>query len=211
MHIRTARRAACLLLLLAAGCAKAPPRERVWIPPRIDLARLGTLGMLEFASPSSAALGPLASREFLAALQSAQPGTPVLELADQARVLAEVGADALGPDAIRAIGERHRVAALLVGRLDARPRTPSFAFDSAARWASATAELEGDLDARIFDTRTGATLWTRSARATQPLARLDVSASGVSGLGASQASEARERLVRSLVSDATGDFWGHWE
>jgi hypothetical protein len=195
----------------ATGCAKSPPRERVWIPPRIDLARFGTLGMLEFSSPTTASLGALASREFLAALQSAQPGTPVLELADQRRVLAEVRAEALDPDAIRAIGERYRVDALLVGRLEAQPRTPSFAFDSAARWASATAELEGNLDARLFDTRTGATVWTQAARATQPLGRVDVSATGVSGLGVSQADDARERLVRSLVANATGDFWGHWE
>jgi hypothetical protein len=177
----------------------------------VDLARFGTLGMIEFSSPGDPGLGPLASREFLAALQSAQPGTPVLELADEGRVLAEIGGDALGPDAIRAIGERYRVDALVVGRLDAKPAAPSFAFDSSARWMTASADLQGGLDARIFDARTGATVWSAASRATEPLARVDLSASGVSGLGANPADEARLRLVQSLVSGATSDFWGAWD
>jgi hypothetical protein len=200
-----------LLAGALTGCSKSPPRERVWIPPRVDLARFGTLGMLEFSSPGDPGLGPLASREFLGALQSAQPGTPVLELADERRVLAEIGAGALGPDAIRAIGERYRVDALVVGRLEAKPSAPSFAFDSSARWVTASAELAGGLDARIFDTRTGATVWTAASSAAEPLARVDLSATGVSGLGASPADDARLRLVRSLVSGATSDFWGGWD
>jgi len=196
---------------LAVGCSKSPQRQKLWFPPRVDLARWGTLGMIEFSASEDPSLGPLASREFLAALQSAQPGTPVLELGDERRVLAERGADALGPDAIRAIGERHRVDALVVGRLGAKPSAPSFAFDSTALWASASAELEGTLDARIFDTRTGATVWSTASAASEPLARVDISSNGVSGLGASPAQDANHRLVRSLVSRATADFWGHWE
>jgi hypothetical protein len=196
---------------LAAGCSRSAPREQVWFPPRVDLARWGTLGMIEFSASAVPSLGPVASREFLAALQSAQPGTPVLELGDEQRVLAECGAGALGPDAIRAIGERHRVDALVVGRLEAKPSTPSFAFDSSARWLTASAQLEGTLDARIFDTRTGATVWSTATRANEPLGRVDISSTGVSGLGASPEQEANQHLVRSLVARATTDFWGHWE
>jgi len=196
---------------LAVGCSKSAPREKAWFPPRVDLARWGTLGLIEFSAAQVQSLGPLASREFLAALQSAQPGTPVLELGDERRVLAERGVDALDPDAIRAIGERHRVDALVVGRLEAKPSAPSFAFDSSARWLTASAQLEGTLDARIFDTRTGATVWSTAARANEPLGRVDISSTGVSGLGASSEQEANHRLVRSLVARATADFWGHWD
>lgn len=196
---------------LALGCSRPAPREKVWFPPRVDLARWGTLGMIEFAASDPPGLGPLASREFLAALQSAQPGTPVVELGDERRVLAERGVAALDPDAIRAIGERHRVDALIVGRLESKPSAPSVAFDSGARWLSASAALAGTLDARILDTRTGATVWSSAARADEPLGRVDISSTGVSGLGASPAQEASHRLVRSLVARATADFWGRWE
>jgi hypothetical protein len=195
----------------AVGCSRSAPREKVWVPPRVDLARFGTLGMIEFSVSGADGLGALASREFLATLQSAQPGTPVLELGDERRVLAERGVEALDPDAIRAIGERHRVDALVVGRVRAQPTVPGVAFDSNAPWVSASAELEGTLDARIFDTRTGATVWSTAARAREPLARVDISSSGVTGLGASPGKDANLRLVRSLVAGATGDFWGRWK
>jgi hypothetical protein len=167
--------------------------------------------MIEFSARGAPGLGSLASREFLSALHAAQPGTPVLELADEPRVLAALGGRALDPDTIRAIGERYRVDALIVGRLEAEPAVPNLAFDSAARWVTASAELQGRLDARIFDARTGATVWTNSAHATQPLARVDVSATGVSGVGAGAAEDTQLHLVRSLVERATTDFWGRWD
>jgi len=37
------------LLLATLGCSK----PKVWMPPRIDLQRYGTLGMIEFHSPGS--------------------------------------------------------------------------------------------------------------------------------------------------------------
>ena len=196
---------------LAIGCAKSPPRERAWIPPRVDLARWGTIGMIEFSATGAPGLGSLASRTFLEALQEAQPGTPVLELPDEPSVLAAIGGHALDPDTIRAIGEKYRVDALVVGRIEAQQTVPNVAFDSAARWVTASAALQGGLDARIFETRSGATLWTRSAHATEPLARVDVTTAGISGVGASDAEDARLHLVRSLVGHATTDFWGYWD
>jgi len=196
----------------AAACSKAPPpRERVWIPPHVDLARWHTLGILEFSAPGNAGLGPVAAREFLVAIHSAQPGTPVLELGDEQRVLAALGAAALDADAIRAIGAKYRVDALVVGRLEAQPTAPGFAFDSNARWVAASAALEGGLDARILDTQSGATIWSTAARASEPLGQVEISASGVSGLGAGSPDEAKQRLVKGLVGRATSDFWGRWE
>ncbi|HEY8154592.1 MAG TPA: hypothetical protein VII72_10740 [Myxococcota bacterium] len=215
MLVRSGSGIALLVLALAGavlgGCSRRAPQQLVWYPPRVDLARWGTLGLIEFSASGSQGLAPLASREFLSALQSAQPGTPVLELGDEARVLAGLGVDALGPDAIRAIGERHRVDALIVGGLTAKPSAPSVAFDTGGRWLSASAELEGTLDARIFDTRTGATVWSTAARASEPLGRVDISPSGVAGLGANPVEKASHRLVRRLASRATADFWGRWE
>ena len=60
-------------LALAPGCAeKGPPP--VLVPPRLDLARYPTLGIVEFDATGGSGLGALATREFLAA---AAPGLPV--------------------------------------------------------------------------------------------------------------------------------------
>jgi hypothetical protein len=195
----------------AGGCSKAQPRERVWVPPRVDLARWSTLGIIDFASPTSPGLGAIAAREFLVAIHSAQPGTPVLELGAEPRVLAALGAAALDADAIRALGAKYRVDAVVIGSLEAQTAAPGFAFDSNARWVGASAELDGGLGARIVDTQTGATVWSTLARATEPLGRVEISASGVSGIGSGSADEAKLRLVRDLVERATPEFRGRWE
>jgi hypothetical protein len=199
-----------LAVAFASGCSKQPRAPRVWIPPRIDLARFGTLGMLEFDTPGSPGLGLAASREFLGAIQSAQPGTPVLELGGEKQALAALQKTALDPEAIRALGEKHGLGALIVGSLEAERVAPSLAFDADARWVSAGAELEGKLSVRIFDARSGATIWSESSQARQPLGRIDVSGAAA-GFGASHPDEAKQHLVRILVERATGDFWGYWD
>jgi len=194
---------------LALGCSTPQPKVR--IPPRIDLSRLGTLGLVEFASPGAEQTGATATREFLAALQSAQPGTPVLELGDERHVLAELGRPTLDADAVRAIAEKYRVDAVIVGKFDSQRVSPKVAFDPSSVFASASAELEGALDARILDTRTGATVWSTTARARAEIAGVQITDRGISNLGASPPDDARDRLVTRLVHKATADFWAHWE
>jgi hypothetical protein len=194
---------------LALGCSTPQPKVRV--PARVDLSRLGTLGLVDFASAGSDGLGTRATREFLAALQSAQPGTPVLELGDERRLLGELGRETLDTDAVRAIGEKYRIDAIIVGRFDSQRVSPKVAFDPSSTFASASAELEGSLDARILDTRTGATVWSTAARARAEIAGVQISDRGISNVGASAPDDARDHLVTRLIHKATVDFWAHWE
>ncbi|HKJ23454.1 MAG TPA: hypothetical protein VKB65_01435 [Myxococcota bacterium] len=100
MRRRIALCGIALGLLAGAGCAK----PRVWQEPRLDLARYGTVGLVEF--DSNRGDGEWATRRFLASLHAAQVGVPVLELGPLRPVLRSVGHETLGPEAARAIGER---------------------------------------------------------------------------------------------------------
>src|SRR5262249_43401648 len=126
-------RIACLLAFLSMtgvevlGCAHQPAAPRVRIPPRIDLSRLGTLGILIFASPGHESFGAEVTREFLATVQSAQPGTPVLELGEERLVLSDLGRTTLDPDALRALGEKRHVDAVIVGTLESQRVSPKIA------------------------------------------------------------------------------------
>lgn len=200
-----------LFAALLSGCSSGPKREAVLIPPRMDLSRYGTLGLVDFVAPAEEDLGARASREFLAALQSAQPGTPVLELGSQERLLAQLGRGSLDAEAARLIGEKYRVDALIVGSLDSQRVSPKVAFDSMATWMSASAELQGALDVRILVTKNGATVWSAASRAKTEIAGVQVSDRGVSTTGSGSPDDARQRLVNRLVRSATQDFWSHWE
>jgi hypothetical protein len=202
-----------LLMFLVVGAALATgcSSTKVLIPPRVDLSRYGTIGMIEFTSQDDPHLAGQASREFLAAIQEAQPGTPVLELGKQDGILRTIHAADLDPPTIRAIGEKYQVDAIVVGMLGAQEVKPKVAVGGALDAISASAEMEGLLDARIYDTKSGATVWTRAARAKEQVARVDLSMGGLAGMGANTPGESKNRLVQSLVERATVDFWSHWE
>ena len=167
--------------------------------------------MIEFTSMDDPRLAGEASREFLAAMQAAQPGTPVLELGKEAGVLKALSSDTLDPATIRAIGEKYNVDAIVVGMLGAQEVKPKVAIGGSLDAISASAEMEGLLDARIFDAQSGATIWTRAARAKEQVARVDFSLEGLAGMGATSPGESKNLLVQTLVERATVDFWPHWE
>ena len=207
--LRSQRRVLPLLVALAATAACSS--SKVLVPPRVDLARYGTIGMIGFSSPGGGDLGPRVTRDFLAAIQAAQPGTPILELGDASHLLGGATPATLDPETVRTIGEKYRVDALVVGVLGTQEVRPKVSVGGGLESISASAELQGALDARILETRSGATVWTTAARAKEPVARVDVSTGGLSGIGANNPDDARDRLVQGLVEQATQDFWSHWE
>ena len=56
-----------LTMVCLIGCSSS---KTVQVPPRMDLMRYGTIGMISFSSQDDSGLNDQASREFLAALQS---------------------------------------------------------------------------------------------------------------------------------------------
>jgi hypothetical protein len=198
------------LLLSATGLlAACSSSQKVLMPPRVDLVDHGTVGMLRFASVQNEDLGTRASEEFLAAMQSAQPGVPVLELGAESVVLSSVGGETLDPQTIRRIGEEYEIDVLLVGVLETSAVKPGFSVGTSIESMSAKAEIEAALTTRMYDTGSGATMWTRTARAKETVAQLDLSGQGLGGGGA-HPDDARARLVRHLVSENTQDLRPYW-
>jgi len=204
-----------ILMLATLGCAK----PKVWVPPRIDLHQYGTLGLIEFGSQlgsqlgsrsgSKSGYGPMATQQFVATLHSAQAGVPVLELGPLAQVLESVGHATLGPDAVRAIGERYRVQVVAVGDLGIDEPRPNFSIQSFTE-ANASADILGTLNARFLDARSGATIWSDQARGKRTVAHLNMAAGHRPQFGAVDPEGEHAKLVTWLVSHVTGDFRGHW-
>ena len=111
---------------------------------------------------------------------------------------------------MRAIGEKHRVDVLLFGVLEAKQVKPKVSIGAGLESLKAKAEIEGTLTAKMYDTRTGATLWTCAAADKRTVAALSVSGGGLSGGGTADADGARSELFQALVVQATGDFRPSW-
>ena len=202
---------AALAAALGGACShEPPPPPPVLAPPLVELADMGAIGMIDFAATGHEGLAPVASQQFLASVQSAQPGVAVLELGPRERVLAAVGRGALDPETIRAIGEKYELDAILVGELETREIQPRVSVREMSSFR-AQAEIEGVLNARIFETRRGATLWTTSAETRAALARVELDPfRGGGDMDTNAPERVRSAVVRELVSQATADFQPRW-
>ena len=202
--------AVCLLVALGLllGCSAKPPPVRV--PPRIDLTQWGRIGVVGF-SGASPELASLATREFVAMLQSAQPGVPILELGAAPRVLAEVGRAELDFEAGRAIGERFRVDAVFTGTLEVGEPKPSVRVGRSLSSLHARADVSGELAAKLLETGAGATVWSRSSTATAGVARVGVREGALPSFGATDPAQLHGDLVRRLVSELGPDFHSRWQ
>jgi hypothetical protein len=173
----------------------------------MDLSRYGTLGIVEFASNAERGINALATRRFQEQVQSAQPGTPFIELGSRETLLAAVGAKQLDADAVRKVGEKYRVNAIFVGDIVySDPKTDVRVSGDLLRLeGDVRTEIRADMSAKLLETRTGASIWSSSSWARRQLGGVSVSAErGVSG--GVRSSDPREEMVQSLVFHLTQDF-----
>lgn len=207
---RCAATIACLVTatLFVLACSRTP---KVQVPPRVDLARYGTIGIIDFSSRPDARHGSPATRQFVHMLQQSQPGTPILELGTRAQVLAKVGRDDLDFETVRAIGEAYRVDAVISGDLELSKVKNDVRIGTSFDSVNARANLNGQLEARLMEARAGATVWSRRSTATANLAHVGVGAgSPLPVFGATERGDVEDGLVGDLVARQRADFVPRW-
>jgi hypothetical protein len=195
------RKISCLFLaalFLAAGCALRPPR--------VNLEPLGTVGLVGFRTTAKGTIAAYATQVFLEVLTKSQPGVRVKELGPEETVLAEVGADRPSSEAAAAIGKKFGVEAVFFGTLQMSNIKPRINIASIITSATASADVEALLSAKLMDTREGTTLWADSARDRQAVGQISIFKGGGIFFDARDPEEAYGDLVRSLAHKVTRDF-----
>jgi hypothetical protein len=199
------RFAAISLLVGFAHLAACSHTVVVPVPPRVDLRGYSSIGIVEFDSNSERAISARATRQFQEQIQAAQPGTRFIELGDRQALLASLGAKQLDAPTLRRIGQQYGVAAVFLGDIAySEPRVDVKISDIAKMEGGMRAEIRGDMSARLFETATGASVWSNSSWARRQLGAVSVSEQGVSG-GLRNANP-REEMVPTLVYEITYDF-----
>lgn len=201
----------CTALATAALILSACSSPKVLVPPRVDLGSYGTIGIVVFTSNATGELNTYATRRFLQSVQSGQPGVRALELGDETRVLRAVKHESLDFEAMRAIGEKWGVDAVFAGHLDVTDVKPNVQLTTMIKSMSVRADVKATLSTRLVETKSGATVWTRGASAQAPVAHVSIVSRGPADFGATDPDQAYGKLVHSLVSRVTYDFWSHWQ
>jgi hypothetical protein len=189
--------AVCIAALLLGGCA------RVYVPPAIDLKPHEVIGLIKFRSETRGNLTDYVTQKFIESVTEDQQEIRIVELGDEAAVLAAVGETNLGPDAFKAIGDKYDVNTVFTGTLSVSEANPSCAFGPG--YASFEAKVNARLVARLVETATGATVWSNSGREERTVAGVSKFGSDFS-FSAEDPEEAYGDLARSLCHRVTKDF-----
>jgi hypothetical protein len=198
--------------LVTAGCSSTRT-IRVAVPPRVDLHAYPTVGLVAFPSSNgNSDLEQLSTQRFLHEVQSAQPGTRVVELGREADVLASVHRSSWDAQTLRAVKESRGVDVIVIGRLDVTKAKPKVDFSATSLWKAVDvrADVNASLTARLFETASGATMWTDSSQLTTTMAGAHVNDHGGGSFGTRDAESAYGQMVDRLVCDITDDFRVHY-
>jgi len=191
------------ILTMLCGCSHT---ERVAVPPLVNLQPFHDIGIIEFSTSAEDTLKPYVTQNFIQSIQSAQPGTRILELGSEERVLRSIHCNDLDLAAIKLIGKEYHVDAVIVGHLDVSELIPKIKAFSAYEAMHAQVNIEAALHTRLVETHTGATVWTHSNSGKTSVARLTLTSGGSFNLGVSDPKEKYGKLVPELVYVNTSDF-----
>lgn len=195
-----------VLLLAVALTACSSKKITVEIPPQINLTTMGTIGVVAFDVQSDEKLPGDITLKMIQHMQAAQPGVPILELGNQANVLREVGFGSLDTEAVKAIGKKYGVDTLLTGTLEVTQSRPDVKFGQDLTSMSAASYVRGNLNARLRQTRTGATLWSNGATGKWKLAGVDLASGSMPTIGMSNPEDKYKKMLQDLARVGTDDF-----
>jgi uncharacterized lipoprotein YajG len=196
-------------VLLLVGCSSTKT-IRVAVPPRVDLRPYPVVGLVTFSSNRDADFERLATQKFIESVQTAQPGTRVIELGPEQQVLSSVGHKSWDVAALHAVKKASDVDVVIVGRLDMQKAKPKVQLSTMWKNLSAKADVTASLTARLFETQSGATMWTDSSKLTTTIAHGSLNSSGEGHLGMRDTEAAYGNMIDQLVFEVTDGFREHY-
>jgi len=197
---------ATCVLALSFGCRARRTYTTYTVPPRIDLTQLDTIGVIEIDSSSKGELGPLTTRRFTDEARRDQGLVRIIRLGTEADALASVGRTKLDRESLKALGRKHGVQTILIGKLDVSDIRPDVRISSVLESGSVTARVNATLAVELVETASGASIWSSSSRASDSVGQISVFSGGGVVFDADDPDRAYGSLVDKLVHDATWDF-----
>lgn len=175
-------------------------------PPVIDLRNYSSVAVVDFPVHGRFPNPEQVTRLFLTQVYSAQPGVRILEIGPPQQVLRQVGGSAFDPLTIRRIGVQYGVDAVLTGEMNLALQQPSISLDQNLTRVDASSKVRGELNGKLQETASGATVWSNGAHGTWTLGGVSVSGKGLSNLVMDDLSAKYDAMLRDLAHVATNDF-----
>lgn len=197
------------LVTLVLGCASKT--VLVPVPPRIDLRSYEAIGVIDFASGSADKLGQAGTQQFMSAIHASQPGVRFLELGPMDRLLSQAHRERVDPETIKAFGTQYRVDSVFTGTYAVSESNPQVSVDKDLGAVRASTRVRMFLTVRQWDTKSGATIWTKTHHGEWPVAKVRVQAGQSVGVRVSDPRERYGEFMEQLVRAVTSDFAVQYE
>ncbi len=194
-----------VLMIMGIRCG-----SKVMVPPRIDLREHEVIGITEFRFSSKGNLGAFATRRFTEAARRDQGMVRFVNLGSEPEILKTVGYELLNPAALKAIGKEHNLKTILTGELVVSDIRPNIKITPGLGYLSFTAEVDATLSVQMFETSTGASIWSGSASDTKTVGNISIFGGKNFAFDAKDPEKAYGNLVNSLVAEVTRDFRVSW-
>lgn len=198
--------ALAVLLVLASGCGARRTYQTYVVPPRVDLTQHDMIGVIEIDSSNKGELGPLTTRRFTDEARRDQGLVRIIRLGTEADALASVGRTKLDRESLKALGQKHGVQTILMGKLEVSDIKPNVSISSVFESGSVTAKVNASLAVELVETASGASIWSSSSRASDSVGQISIFSGGGVVFDAEDPDRAYGSLVDQLVHDATWDF-----
>jgi hypothetical protein len=195
------------LVLLSLGLACG---SKVMVPPRIDLREHEVIGIINFTFSSRGNLGDFATRKFTEAARQDQGLVRIIPLGSESEILKTIGYEQLNQAAIKAIGEDQNLKTILTGELVVSDIRPNIQITPGLGFLSISAEVDATLSVQMFETSTGASLWSSSASDTRTVGNISIFGGKNFAFDAKDPEKAYGNLINSLVTQVTRDFRVSW-
>ena len=207
MNLTRAAVVALLGSLTAAACG-GPKRVDVRVPPRVDVAQYGRVGLVTFTIENAKGqLNALATQRFSEYVLDAQR-VEVLELGSADSVLRRTGEVRFAAASAQAVGGSRDVPVVFAGHLKVSNVKPS-AKVVGINLPRIDATVSVELTVGLFSTKTGGTLWRSSASASEKVGGLGL-VGGEPSFMAKDPNEAYGHLVNYLIGEVTRDMRETW-
>ncbi|MGE3062566.1 MAG: hypothetical protein AB7T10_02935 [bacterium] len=188
-------------ILILAGCCK-----KVEVPPVIQMDKYEPIAMVNVIMTNAEGnLSGYATQRLIEFMTIEQKGNRILEVGDIEKVLEEIDAKKINPDAIKAIGDKYKVKTVVIAEINISDVQPEVKFNLEFPYISARAKISSEMTVRMYETELGATVWTGSSWAKDEVSNLSIFKDYVS-FNAENPEEAYGDLVTALVDWATIDY-----
>ncbi len=195
-----------LLSILVIGCA-----PKVMVPPKISLKKYEMIGLIDISTNTEDNLGKYITQIFMESITEDQPEIKIIELGTEEEILKEIGSNKLTSGTIAAIGNKYNLNSLFIGYLQIDNVKPEINVDYSFTSGRIRAKVDATFYVKLYETKTGAAIWTESAKDDRTVADINMVSGGWFQFDAQDPEKAYGELAKDLVESVTVDFRVSWE